>query len=208
MRDWMEIAIAIGEIMLLIGVLIGSVFFHEIGHLLAFRANNIDVETVSVGFPIEGISLVLWKDSQGTKYQITPLLILGYTSPTKEGQQIFEGLSLIPKIGILIAGPAFNFVLAIGLTGFYFLLKRSSLRKFPRTLQGIKLMSYINLILGTGNLVVVFPGIDGGRILQLLITPWLDENAVWVTYSFGFLNLILFEEKIYPWLKKKVYKLE
>ena len=195
------------EIIIVVVILSGSILFHEVGHLLAFRHNTIDIETVSVGFPIGGFSLVLWKDSQGTKYQITPFLLTGYTAPTEEGWKDFENLELTPKIGILAIGPLFNFILAATLVGLYLPIMRKNPKRFTRVFEEIKFASYLNLLLGIGNLIVVYPGIDGGRILQLFITPYLGEKAVWANWGLGFLGAILFLEKIRPWLKR-IYKLE
>ena len=100
------------------------VVFHELGHYLAARYFGVKVESFSIGF---GPKLFGF-DHNGTDFKVCLLPLGGYVKMaghalTEEIAYERDGLSAKPRwqrLIILAAGPAFNFILAIGLlTGVY-----------------------------------------------------------------------------------------
>jgi regulator of sigma E protease len=96
------------------------VFFHELGHYAAARANGVTVEVFSIGF---GPSLLSWKAKSGTVWKLSALPLGGYVKmqgwgeePAPEGEKAapgsFAATSLGAKAMIVAAGPIANFILA------------------------------------------------------------------------------------------------
>ncbi len=103
-------------------VLTAVVFFHELGHFLIARLNNVDVEAFSVGFGKEIYSTI---DKRGTKWKICWIPLGGYVKfvddadPTsraddsKYSENGFHTKSIYQRSSIVAAGPIANFILAI-----------------------------------------------------------------------------------------------
>ena len=100
------------------------VVFHELGHYLAARYFRVKVESFSIGFGPK----LLGFDHNGTDFKVCLLPLGGYVKMaghalTEEAGYEPDGFSAKPRwqrLIILAAGPAFNFILAIGLlTGIY-----------------------------------------------------------------------------------------
>ncbi len=108
-------------------VLTVLVFFHELGHFLVARYNNVRVEVFSVGF---GPELFGRTDKNGTRWKFSIIPLGGYvkmfgenTSPgdighvrelTPEEEEVaFHKKSVLQRSAIVFAGPAANFILAI-----------------------------------------------------------------------------------------------
>lgn len=107
-------------------VLTVLVFFHELGHYLVARYNNVRVEVFSVGF---GPELFGRTDKSGTRWKFSAIPLGGYvkmfgenTTPgdieqqplTAEEEQVaFHKKSIGQRSAIVFAGPAANFLLAI-----------------------------------------------------------------------------------------------
>ena len=99
-------------------VLSGLIFFHELGHYLAARAMGVYVEVFSIGFGKRLISFRKWN----TEWSISLIPLGGYvrmkgqddSDPTKKSfdPDSYNVKSSLQKIFILLAGPAFNFILA------------------------------------------------------------------------------------------------
>ncbi len=110
-------------------VLSGLIFFHELGHYLAARFVGVYVEVFSIGF---GKRLFSFKKFD-TEWSISAIPLGGYvkmkgqddSDPTKKSYDADSYNTKTPqqKIFILLAGPAFNFVLAFFL---YFIIALSS----------------------------------------------------------------------------------
>lgn len=101
-----------------IGVL---VTFHEYGHFWVARLCGVKVLRFSVGF---GKPLASWHDRRGTEYCVAAIPLGGYVKmlDEREGEvapeerhQAFTRKSVWQRMAIVVAGPAANFLLAIGL---------------------------------------------------------------------------------------------
>lgn len=108
------------------------VFFHELGHYLAARWRGIHVDVFSIGF---GKPLIRWHDRSGTEWRICPIPLGGYVKPhgfegpneaddtlkTAEARgssnwlagKAFHEKSVGSRAIVILAGPVFNFILAI-----------------------------------------------------------------------------------------------
>ncbi len=107
---------------LVLGVL---VFIHELGHYLAARWQGVHVEIFSIGF---GPPLLRWHDRVGTEWRLCLLPLGGYVKPhgfegpedaTPEARaawqpgRTFHDKPVGARAIVIIAGPVFNFLLAI-----------------------------------------------------------------------------------------------
>jgi len=110
-------------------VLSGLIFFHELGHYLAARLMGVYVEVFSIGF---GKKLLSFRKFD-TEWSISAIPLGGYvkmkgqddSDPTKKSfdEDSYNVKTPQQKIFILLAGPAFNFILAFVL---YFIIALSS----------------------------------------------------------------------------------
>ncbi|WP_428393778.1 RIP metalloprotease RseP [Lichenicoccus sp.] len=107
---------------LVLGVL---VFIHELGHYLAARWRGVHVEIFSIGF---GRPLLRWHDRVGTEWRVCILPLGGYVKPhgfegpeeaTPEARaawqsgRTFHDKSVGSRAIVILAGPVFNFLLAM-----------------------------------------------------------------------------------------------
>ncbi|MBM9401349.1 RIP metalloprotease RseP [Gluconacetobacter azotocaptans] len=107
---------------LVLGVL---VFIHELGHYLAARWRGVHVEVFSIGF---GRPLLRWHDKVGTEWRLCPVPLGGYVKPHGfEGPEdatpeqmaawlpgrTFHDKPVLSRAIVIVAGPVFNFLLAI-----------------------------------------------------------------------------------------------
>ena len=103
-------------------VLTAVVFFHELGHFVIARLNNVDVETFSVGFGKEIYSKL---DKRGTKWKVCWIPLGGYVKFIDDADPAsradvhnisengFHTKSIFQRSSIVSAGPIANFILAI-----------------------------------------------------------------------------------------------
>jgi regulator of sigma E protease len=99
-------------------VLSGLIFFHELGHYLAARLMGVYVEVFSIGFGKKIFSFHKWS----TEWSISAIPLGGYvkmkgqddSDPTKKSydDDSYNVKTPTQKIFILLAGPAFNFIVA------------------------------------------------------------------------------------------------
>jgi regulator of sigma E protease len=99
-------------------VLSGLIFFHELGHYLAARLMGVYVEVFSIGFGKRIFTFKKWN----TEWSIALIPLGGYVrmkgqddaDPSKKSYDAdsYNVKTPIQKIFILLAGPAFNFILA------------------------------------------------------------------------------------------------
>jgi len=103
-------------IIFVLGLLI---FFHELGHFLVARWFKIGVEIFSLGFGPKLLGFVYAK----TEYRLSAIPLGGYVKLVGEGKNAViqppftetESFSLRPawqRLGVVLAGPVFNFILA------------------------------------------------------------------------------------------------
>ncbi|MEM1104771.1 MAG: M50 family metallopeptidase [Pseudomonadota bacterium] len=109
------------SVVIMLGVV---VVVHELGHFWAGRAFGAAVESFSVGF---GSSIVERKDKRGTRWRINWIPLGGFVKFVGEAQApgdvgahqsgptglAYTALSPLQRIGVSLAGPAANFVLAV-----------------------------------------------------------------------------------------------
>lgn len=94
------------------------IFFHELGHFLAAKAQGVTVNVFSIGFGEALYSKQIGK----TKYQISAIPLGGYVqlkgqddqdpSASSTDPDSYSSLSPLGRIIVLLAGPGFNFILA------------------------------------------------------------------------------------------------
>jgi regulator of sigma E protease len=89
------------------------IFFHELGHFLAARWNNIHVEEFGIGYPPRMLTLF---ERGGTKYTLNWLPLGGFMRPAGEDDpQVgggFASSSKRARISVLAAGPGANVIIA------------------------------------------------------------------------------------------------
>lgn len=165
-------------------VLSGLIFFHELGHYLAARMMGVCVEVFSIGFGKKLFTFKKWD----TEWAIAAIPLGGYvrmkgqddSDPTKKSydEDSYNVKSPTQKIFILLAGPAFNFIIAFIL---YFFIALGS----PQILSPI-----------IGNVLKDSPAFVAGldtndtvtAINGVSITTW-KEMADIIEVSEGTLNL-------------------
>lgn len=128
----------LGYIVPFLIVLTIVVFFHELGHFLVARWNNVRVDAFSIGFGPE-----LWgrTDKKGTRWKISAIPLGGYvkffgdaneasapdvelldTLTETEKSVSFNHKSVPQRAAIVAAGPIANFILAIVIFALTFML--------------------------------------------------------------------------------------
>ena len=101
-----------------LGVLSFLIFFHELGHFLVARFFKVKVEVFSIGFG----TTILKKVVGDTEYRLSLIPLGGYVkmkgqddfNPTSSSNDSdsYNSKSPLQRIGILLGGPVFNFILA------------------------------------------------------------------------------------------------
>lgn len=110
----------ISNILLVAIVIAVLITIHEFGHLLLAKSFRVPVETFSIGF---GPTLIKKKIKE-TVYQLSIIPLGGFIKMLGEETEVEGGFLTQPagkKIGVVLAGPIFNFILGlILLTILYF----------------------------------------------------------------------------------------
>lgn len=120
----MTIGLNTGLAILSFIVVIGPlIFFHELGHFVAARLFNIDVEEFGIGYPPRMLTLF---ERKGTKYTLNWLPMGGFTRMSGEEDPDVPGgfgaASKTARFSVLAAGPAVNIALAFILLFAMFLM--------------------------------------------------------------------------------------
>lgn len=126
------IAMTLISFLLVIGPL---VFVHEFGHYIAGRAFGVKADVFSIGF---GREIFGWNDRRGTRWKVGWLPLGGYVRfagdmnpasrpdaawdrlPPELKAQTFQSKTLWQRFIIVLAGPAANFLVAIGIFAAFF----------------------------------------------------------------------------------------
>jgi len=167
-------------------VLSALIFFHELGHYIAARMMGVSVEVFSIGFGKRFYTFKKWN----TEWSISAIPLGGYvrmkgqddSDPTKKSydNDSYNVKTPTQKIFILLAGPAFNFILAFFL---YFIIALGS----PSVLSPV-----------IGTVVKDSPAFEAGldandtitSINGVSITTW-KEMAEIISQSEGSLDLVI-----------------
>ncbi|MEO5348447.1 MAG: RIP metalloprotease RseP [Magnetococcus sp. YQC-3] len=107
-----------------LGILI---FVHELGHFLLARLHGVQVMVFSLGF---GPKVYGWQGRGGTEYRLSAIPLGGYVKMLGESEEdevtpeemphAFYAQRVWPRMAIVFAGPAFNFLFAfLALTAAY-----------------------------------------------------------------------------------------
>lgn len=112
-----EILVSIGSFILVIGIL---VTFHEYGHFWVARKLGVKVTRFSVGF---GKPVFSWRGKRDdTEYVIAQIPLGGYVKMLDERDEpvdeadlpyAFNRKPLATRMAVVVAGPLFNFILAV-----------------------------------------------------------------------------------------------
>jgi len=97
------------------------IFVHELGHFLAARLLNVEVEEFGIGFPPRMVKLLEYK---GTVYSLNWLPLGGFVRPKGENDPSIPGglaaASPWVRLGVLTAGPFMNLIAGVILGVFLF----------------------------------------------------------------------------------------
>lgn len=198
----------LGIVLIVIVALLISIFLHELGHCLACRHNGVEVERIAIGW---GPKLTVFTDSYGTKYEIGPLLILGETLP--KGEEITLP-SFVNQVEISLAGVAFNGLIILFLSPWYFWLRRKWKEKgkdfFSSFLKSIfKVFIVLNFLLLICNLLIPLPAVDSGRLLYLAFAQLVGTKiSYWFCTALGVLVMIwLVSFGGFDFFLKRIYRI-
>lgn len=196
-------------------VLTVVVFFHELGHYWVARRCGVRVETFSIGF---GKELFGFTDKHGTRWMLAAIPLGGYVKffgdadaaskpdfagaaamTAKERSESFFHKTLGQRAAIVAAGPIANFLLAIAIFAFIFMVfgkqitaprvdvvtpgsaaEQAGFRSgdLVKTINGRSIESFADLqrIVGVSAGVPLTLGVDrDGRQVELIATPAIHE---------------------------------
>jgi regulator of sigma E protease len=98
------------------------IFIHELGHFIAARLLNVEVEEFGIGFPPRAVKLF---EHKGTVFSLNWIPLGGFVKPKGENDPSIEGglAAATPwvRLGVLFAGPLMNILVGIllGILLFY-----------------------------------------------------------------------------------------
>lgn len=148
-----------------------SVLVHELGHLVAARSVGLPVDRLSIGFgpKISGVT-----DRFGTRWSLALIPLGGscsFLERASEQRQSPGLLDLSPgkRAIIFAAGPAANFIFAVGILFLLSFYEGSvSTLAITSAEEFILLIGGLSLLLGLFSLVPL-PPLDGGRLVMIAI---------------------------------------
>jgi regulator of sigma E protease len=101
------------------------VYFHELGHYLTAKLFKVSVEKFSIGF---GKPIFQWKSKNGTIWSLGRIPLGGYVKfseidnqengvvpLTENNDMLFTEIPVFQRMLVVLAGPIFNFILAIAI---------------------------------------------------------------------------------------------
>lgn len=175
-----EILTSVGWFIVAIGVL---VTFHEFGHYLIARLMGVKVLRFSVGF-----GPALWSHTarDGIEYRIAAIPLGGYVKMLDERETevrpeerdvAFNRQGVWPRIAIVAAGPAFNFIFTVLAFWLMFMVGVATLRPVIGEVSGIAAASGLE----SGSRIVA---VDGEKtpswtdVMLALVAPAVDRDPV------------------------------
>lgn len=153
------------------------VTFHEFGHFWVARRFNVKVLTFSIGF---GKAIWKRKDKHGTEFWIAPIPLGGYVKMldtrdpgiyvSKEEEHLtYNSKPIYQRALIMLAGPGFNFILAIAM--FWMMFVYGKLEIHPT--------------LGTPTKIMLDSGVQAKDRITLLngykVNTWQDVSLELIT---------------------------
>lgn len=132
----------------LVGIIFGSVVFHELGHALAARHSGIPARAIIL-LPIGGVTLLDESAQRPPSYA--------------------------SEVRIALAGPLVNLILAAVAAGVVLMAAPQDLALRPWIASGhlLRTLVWANVFLGVFNLLPAYP-LDGGRVLRALFLRSYD----------------------------------
>jgi len=121
----MELLQTVFSFIVTLGVLVS---IHEYGHFIVARWCGVTVLRFSIGF---GKTLYSWNDKKGTEFVISVIPLGGYVKMLDERIEevskdqlafAFNNKSLLSRTAIVLAGPVANFILAVVVLWFMYLM--------------------------------------------------------------------------------------
>jgi Zn-dependent protease/CBS domain-containing protein len=165
---------AAARVLALVGIIFGSVVFHELGHALVARGSGIPAKGIIL-LPIGGVTIL-------DEANVVPDPINGWKR----------------DIRIAIAGPLVNLFIA-GLSAFLLI---TAIPDFPLAAKPLldpsallRSIVWANLYLGLFNLLPAYP-MDGGRVLRAIFSRRVDmvqatQRAVRIGHVFSILFMMV-----------------
>jgi regulator of sigma E protease len=152
------------------------VFSHEFGHFIAAKKSGVTVEEFSIGM---GPKITSW-GGRGTRYSLRVFPIGGYVKmlgeeEKAEGEGSYYEKPLLKRMGIILAGPVMNIVLAILLFSVIFYIVGTPttvidkvMEDYPAALSGIR----------PGDRILEIDGqdVDSWEKLQFLVSTSKGEK--------------------------------
>lgn len=189
-------------------ILLTTITFHELGHLIMALLCGIKVDTFSIGL----FKPYIHKKIKGIDFRLTPFLIGGYCGlggeTTKNLKNGFLAQPYRKKFLTLIAGVSINLIIAClcflfifgdigtGLASSWLFIKGCFIKDYflmAVALIGVSnyyifLLGVVNLFSGITNLIPI-PMLDGGHIVLLPLEKILKKNF---TKFYNIINIIGF----------------
>ncbi len=156
------------------------IFFHELGHFVAARLLNVEVEEFGIGFPPRLVKLFEYK---GTVYSLNALPLGGFVRPKGENDPSVPGglaaASPWVRLGVLFAGPMMNLLIGVilGIGLFYSMGDRITEKVLIASIAPDSPAATAGLQNGDLFLEVNGQKIDSISHLQKLIAENLDKTV-------------------------------
>jgi regulator of sigma E protease len=156
------------------------IFFHEVGHFVAARLLNVEIEEFGIGFPPRLVKLF---EHKGTVYSLNALPLGGFVRPKGENDPSIPGglaaASPWVRLGVLFAGPAMNLLIGVvlGIALFYSLGDNITDKVLIASIAPESPAATAGLEIGDLFLEVNGQKIDSIQRLQKIIAENLDKTV-------------------------------
>lgn len=200
-------------------ILILSIMFHELGHLIIALFWKIKVHACSFGFG----KILLHKKWKGIDWRISAIPLGGYCDIEENiyKPNNLHSISYWKQMTIILAGVSVNLIIAFicylinyksiitGLGFDWYLLKAfilkdnillySTVFKLKTVNMFLLQCSFINITLGISNLIPI-PALDGGFIWLLPLRKKLSEKVYKLIIGLGFVSLVFLQVWLFWYL--------